>query len=489
MKRRRPLLPVFVSFSVGILLGRACEPACSISLLTILTLLLVTLTALSLVVRRLRPLSVLFLFGICAALGALLYTNARFPTERLSEHVDKIQHIQGVVVSYPDHGPERTRFVLKPKNTPGYLQVFYDHTRDPEYFHIDYSDELVIRSRLRVPQNPDDEDFDYREYLKRRDIWGIVWVYRESQVQIVARRRGSAVLQLGYDLRQELFARLTRHLPQQESSLLKGLLFGERESLPKEIEANFRDAGVMHVLAVSGANLGMILALLALMLSWWGFNFSRLYLFAFPIVLLYLLVVGFEVSLVRATLMFFFVTLGYFFGERGWILKRWADPLQGLAAAALVILLLDPEALFEVGFQLSFVATLAILISVLSVWPAVRDRGRLAAPEFRQEPWGRRLVYWLVLFVLVSLAAQLGVAPVIGYHFHRVYLWGAILGNLVIIPLVTVALWGGILLLTASALPISFIASFLGQLEGLLLGFIIRLSEFFANLPGAIWSF
>jgi competence protein ComEC len=206
-------------------------------------------------------------------------------------------------------------------------------------------------------------------------------------------------------------------------------------------------------------------------------------------VLLYLFVVGFEVSLVRATVMFFFLTIGFFLAERGWMLKRWADPLQSLATAALAILLFDPEALFEASFQLSFAGTLGILLAVIYLWPRIEERFRLA-PQFpREESWWRRWLRWFVIFVLVSLAAQLAVAPVTAYQFHRVYLWGAIVGNLIIVPLVTVALWGGIFLLIASALPLPPLVILISSLEGLLLQALIFLSEFFAGLPGAVWSF
>ncbi len=484
--RRRPLLLISISFALGILLGHFYLYKLSSAWLAGLTLFLLFLTAISL--ARRRAVSTVLTLGACMALGALLYTNARFPAERLHEHADKIQHVRGIVVSYPDHGPERSRFVLKPLHAPGYLQVVYDHTRDPEYFQIDYGDELVIRAPVRAPVRRERDSFDYPEYLRRRDIWGVIWVYRESQVRLIARRQGFFLLQWGYELRRELFAQIERNLSLEQGALLKGLLFGERESLPQEIENAFRDAGVMHVLVASGANLGMIVALIALMLRWWGFNFTKLYFLAAPVVLLYLLVVGFEVSLVRATVMFFFLTVGFLLAERGVILKRWADPLQNLATAALSILLFDPEALLEVSFQLSFAGTLGILLAVIYLWPYIQERFRLAPQLPREEPRWRRGLRWLVLFVLVSLTAQLAVAPVIAYQFHRVYLWG-IVGNFVIVPLVTIALWGGIFLLIASALPLPPIVSLISSLEGLLLQTLIALSEFFAGLPGAVWSF
>lgn len=486
--RRRPLVLVAIFFALGIFAAQSLQLA--LAWLAGLTALMLALAVLSLSIPHLRSLTTLLVLLSCTALGALLYANARFPTERLYEHTEKIQHVRGVVVSYPDHGPERSRFVLKPHNAPGYLQVFYDHTRDPEYLQIHYGDELVIRAPVRVPTNRAGELFDYREYLRRRDIWGVIWVYRESQVQIITHRQGFFLLQWGYELRQKLFAQIERYLSFEQGALLKGLLLGERESLPSEIAQNFRDAGVMHVLAVSGANLGMILALLALVLRWWGFNFTKLYFLATPVVVLYLVIVGFEVSLLRATAMFFFLTVGFFFAERGWILKRWADPLQGLSTAAIAILLADPEALCEAGFQLSFVGTLGILLAVLYLWPRLEERLQLKPRLPREEETlSRRGLRGAALFLIISLAAQLAVAPVLAYHFHRVYLWGAILGNLAIVPLVTVTLWGGISLLVASAVPFPFVAQIVATLEGLLLQVLIRLSQLFANLSGAIWSF
>jgi hypothetical protein len=121
--RRRPLVFIAIFFALGILLGHLYK--LSFAWLAGLTLLLLLLTAISL--ARRRAVSTLLALGTCVALGALLYTNARFPTESLSEQIDKIQHVRGIVVSYPDHGPERSRFVLKPLNAPGYLQVIYDH--------------------------------------------------------------------------------------------------------------------------------------------------------------------------------------------------------------------------------------------------------------------------------------------------------------------------------------------------------------------------
>ncbi len=477
MQRRRPLLWAVFALALGILLGRGSEPSAPlISTLWVIGA-MVTTVWLGLSLWRNWAHGAALLLTLIA-LGAALYLQARFPAERLYEYADRYQPIRGTVINYPDHGPTRTRFLLKPHDAPGYLQVFYDHRSESEPLRVNYGDEIFLRVSPRAPRNF--SGFDYRDYLRRRDIWGVVQVRRASEIELVAQRRGYALLQMGYDLRRALFARLESLLAPAHSALLKGLLFGERESLPREIEASFREAGVMHVLVASGANLGMILSLFALLLSFWGFNFTRLYILAGPVVLLYLLVVGFEPSLVRATLMFFFLTLGFFCAERGWLLKRWADPLQGLALAALLILLLEPEALFEASFQLSFAGTFGILIAVLYLWPWLQKRLKLEPLFPSEELWWRKIARWVLIFVLVSLAAQLCVAPIIAYHFQRIYLWSALLGNLIIVPLATVALWGGIALLIVS--PIPFLAEVLAIFAGAWLQLLISLSEFFAGL-------
>ncbi|MCS6936497.1 MAG: ComEC family competence protein [Candidatus Bipolaricaulota bacterium] len=475
MRRRRPIVWAAIALALGILVGRLSEGVLSWPLWGAVAL--PAAIGWSVCVWRAQTKRAAFLLVlVLVSGGAALYLNARFPVEQFYRYADRYWPVRGIVISYPDRGPERTRFVLQLSDAPGRLQVFYEHRSQDKPLKISYGDEVLVRAAPRAPRNF--SGFDYRDYLRRREIWGVVRVWRSSEIEILSHRQGNKLLQWGYDLREDLFRRLEQLLSPEHSGLLKALLFGERESLSREIERGFREAGVAHVLVASGANLAMILGLLAL--SLWGFSLARLYLFATPFVFMYLLIVGFEPSLVRATLMFYFLALGYVCAERGWILRRWADPLQSLAAAAFVILLYDPEALFEASFQLSFAGTLGIVISVLYAWPWLQPRLGLT-PSLRAEPAWKKIARSVTLFVLVSLGAQGFVAPVLFSHFQRVYLWEALLGNLVIVPLVAVALWGGVALLGLSFVSIS-LAQAVAPVEGACLKLLMLLSEFFAGL-------
>ena len=492
MVQRRPLVLLALLFIAGVYLARRSEESFPELVWFIFASLAFFVALVSwLFSRKLTFYRRIVYVGVVTSFfffGAFAYSHARLPVNTLYPKLAQIGAIRGTVVSYPITRPDRTSFVLKPYGAPGYFQVFYYHRHTIDFVPVAYGDLLVLRASVKEPQAL--EGFDYPEYLHRRDIWGIISIFDESQIQKLAHSQGFWLLQMSYACRLWLFRLIDKYLAPQEAGLLKGLLFGDTSTLSKETESDFRDAGVLHVLAVSGANLGMLLLFIWGVLNCFHFSYTRLYLVAAPLVLLYLWVVGFEVSLVRASLIFFFVTVGLLCAERGWILKRWADPLQGLAAAALVLLWLAPESLFDVSFQLSFAATGAILLVVLFLWPWLDKRLRPSKIKVTSEqfPWTWRVVRWLTNFILISLAAQIGVAPFLAYHFDRFYGPISLLANLAIVPLVTVALWGGILVLMLGAVHLTFLAELIGTTESALLSWISQLADFFASLPGAFWQ-
>lgn len=478
---------VCLFFMAGIFLARVLfdRPAAVYLLLITALLLILALLSHRLASRnaKIPALSKALLLLTIASLGALMYTNSRLPTQALYSKVARMKSVEGTVVSYPLNKADRSAFVLKPQNEIGYLQVFYYHRDSSNWLRVNYGDVLKLTGRFQIPW--EFGDFNYREYLLQRDIWGVVTVRDRSQIERLDENKGNPILRWGYRAREFLLALIDKHISAREGGLLKGLLLGERAYLSKEIEESFRDAGVMHVLAVSGMNLGMILVGFWLVLRLFKFSHTRIYLIALPFVLFYLLVVGFEVSMVRATVIFLFVAFGLVVAERGLILKSWADLLQALSAAALAILAFKPQALFDVSFQLSFAATASIIFllppiqKLLERWPK-NQKSQVTETMFERVIW--RFRRWLIIFLAVSTAAQLGVAPILAYSFNRVYLL-ALFANLIVVPLVTLALWGGIFVLVLGALQISAVASFLGALEGWLLSALSVIVDFFAELP------
>lgn len=482
---RRPLVGLALAWMLGIAYGRELVPVVPPVVLWGVALGLLGVTAALHLRGHPGWAGAGALLLLAAALGALGYAERRLPVERLYPLLEEMARVRGTVVSYPTERPDRTSFRLRPEGLPGQLQIFYRHPAGASK-GVSYGDVVELEADFEVPRPF--EGFDYRAYLETRGVWGVGTLWSARQLQILQRGGGHPLLRWGDRARRDLFDLLDRYLPQREGALLKGLLFGERADLSPDLEAVFRDAGVMHVLAVSGLHLSILLGFGWGLLRASGLSISAAYGVLLPLTLLYLTLVGFKVSLVRASLMLAFIALGYALAERGLILRRWSDPLQGLSWAAFVILGTTPAALFDVSFQLSFSATAGILLALGWAHPRLQHRFRRLRGEGRGPlPLPKRLAFGLLekgLYLgLISGAAQLAVAPVIAYHFHRLYV-GALLANWVVVPMVAVALWLGVVLgVLAFVLPPA--AAFVGRLEGLWLSGLAGAVEFFAQLPWA----
>lgn len=480
--RRRPLVYLALAWILGLLAYYELElhsQSAYLPALAVFTLLM----AIGLFLMKNRFWPALLLLAVSAT--AVLFAEVnRLPIEDLYSNVSRIERVRGEISSYPTEHPDRTSFELTPEHLPGKIQIHYHHpARDG--IQLDLGDRVEIAQNLQIPENF--ADFDYQSYLLSRDIWAVAHVWSAQEIKVIRRNNSSSLIKWGYKQRQKIFTTIDRVIDQPQAGLLKGLLFGDRSELGDELETQFRDAGVMHVLAVSGLHLGILIGLFWAILRFCRFPFTAIYISLMPLIFLYLTIVGFKTSLVRASMMFAFVALGWVIAERGLILKRWIDPMQGLAAAALLIMIITPMAVYDVSFQLSFAATAGILLALQYALPILTDwQHRCERSRVLQHPnlikRVTRFAKGVTIFFVVSLAAQLSVAPLIGLQFDRLYVT-TLLANFAIVPLATMAIWFSIPTLIASGL-VPPIAPLAASIENSLLAALTSTAEIFAKLPG-----
>ena len=289
--------------------------------------------------------------------------------------------------------------------------------------------------------------FDYARFLRRQGISGRAYVAGNRwKVRAMADDEVSLRLRMAR-YRQSLSAQYFSHLGSEEAAIAAAMSLGDKRSLAAAQRQSFSATGVSHVLALSGLHLGIMFSLYSLLfVNRLRSRRSRVFASLLGVALLwgFALLVGFPLSLVRATVMFTLWQLSVvLYGER--------SSLNNLALAALLILLFSPASLFDIGFQLSFTSVFFIL---------------LLTPHIPRPRWLRRsrllsLVYgWLT----VSIVAQIGTGPLVAYYFHTIPLVG-LLGNLLAIPLAYVIL--------GLALVFFLIPGFQG-LTATLLGWCIR---------------
>ena len=295
-----------------------------------------------------------------------------------------------------------------------------------------YGRHITLTGVLRQPQgrrNPG--GFDYRAYLARQDIVGIIdakGLLRTGEQDGFLPLRWIEALRIRTEqVIDNIYTESGTVKPSLHAQLLKGILLGKRSDLPTETLDIFRNSGTFHVLAVSGLHVGLVA-----MFCYFGFRCFRLpqkalCLLTIAAVLIYACLIGFRPSVFRASLMailFLFATL----------IDRDADLFNLLAFAALVLLLLNPLQVWDVGFQLSFVAVVSIVYFVPKMEKPLRRlwENEDGSPSQGGIPVVTRFrnaaVKWLVLSYLVTLAAQIGTTPLIAYHFFRTYPLGVIVG-------------------------------------------------------------
>jgi len=285
-----------------------------------------------------------------------------------------------------------------------------------------YGDRVVVRKSIRpfsFPRNPG--LFDYNQYLRQNGYIGSVYV-RTKDIIIIGKNCGNPVLaRLVMPARRYLIQTIEQHIGGPEGSLILGLLLGEKTSLPEPLRFAFTASGLWHLLAVSGLHIGIVISALYLVLAalgirgWWRFAILS------GATLFYCLIAGFSPAPVRAA----FMALS---GLLSFPLQRRSTPFTNLSVAGIILLFLDPRALFNAGAQLSFVATMAII----RVLPLVYEWLARIKPN-------RVLRQYIIVPTAASLAATIGTAPLLLHHFCQ-FQPLSFLSSLLVVPIVSLLL-------------------------------------------------
>lgn len=261
-------------------------------------------------------------------------------------------------------------------------------------------------------------------------------------------------------LRDHIDRSVRRVLPEPHGALLSAILVGKRSSLPGDLRDDFLASGLIHVVAISGFNITLVALGVRRMAGWLIGRYSVLLaMLALP---LYAALAGGEPSVVRATLMGELILLA-------WLLGRDTDALTALAAAAVAIVLIDPSALADVGFQLSFAGTLGLVVIAPGLAEWLTTRARL--PRLAAEP------------LAVTATASLMVTPIIAHTFERLQL-AAIPANLLALaaPVWIMATGAPVAVWAAAGWPFGEVVAWATWVP---LEYLMQAARLAAALPGA----
>jgi competence protein ComEC len=330
-----------------------------------------------------------------------------------------------------------------------------------------YGDRLEMEGRPVTP--PENEDFSYRAYLARQDVYTYLAYPR---VRLVAHDAGSPLSAAIYRLRDWAYAEVNHLYPEPEGALLSGILLGIDSDLPDALAQAFRDTGTAHIIAISGFNIAILAELFS---KGFGKLFTRWIatLLAILAIFAYSLMVGGTASVVRAAIMGSLALIAHQIGRR-------SAGASTLALTAALMCLPSPRLPWDPSFQLSFGATLGLILygeRFQQGFSRFLER-RLPAEKARQVagPVGE--------YFLTTLAAQTLTLPVILYHFQRLSVSSLLANPLILPPQPLVMVLSGVAVI-AGAIS-DPLAHLLAWLAWPLSAYTNRMVEALGTIPGGV---
>lgn len=317
-------------------------------------------------------------------------------------------------------------------------------------------------TQFAQPINPG--QFDYGKYLMNHGISGIVFLNKHTSVIRPENQKFSLKYKL-LNIQSFFIDQMGRHgMNSTELGVASALILGKRSLVDKAVKDNFADAGVVHILAVSGLHVGIIYIILIWLLSlvlkkekWKWLKLGLIILMLW----VYAGITGMSPSVMRAATMFSFVAVGREMGKRGSIFNM-------LGISAILLLVINPFLLFEVGFQLSYAAVIGIAV----FFPPIHKLWYI------RRVWLDKI--WSLL--VVSFSAQLATFPLAVYYFDQFPNY-FLLSNLLVIPLATIGLYGGLILISFSWVP--YVGEWLSNLVEWLFWLLISVVDVLTLLPMA----
>lgn len=464
-----------LSFIGGVFFG----PILNISLKIILIFLIILLSFISIFYRRGSKILNLQISLVSFALiffifGVLRFNQVSTESMFLKNFID--QDFDITLFGYIDNQPEillsEQKFVflakkIKVANYTNFLneKILIVTNLYPKF---EYGQAIQLTGRLKSPKKF--EDFDYRSYLEKENIFSIIYYPKIEPCQELKnchQFRGffGLVAKLKIFLFKNIFKikdsfeeSVFKSISEPSASLINGILLGSRENLPNELVKAFQKTGITHILAISGYNITIIANYIMAFLLFFMTR-KRAFWFAVAGILFFTVLTGASASVFRAAIMGILTLVAYQSG-------RFYDATNSVVFAGALMVLINPKILkYDVGFQLSFLATLGLIY----IAPIIKEKLK-NLPEFFNLKEG----------LVATISAQLMILPVILLNFKNLSLV-SIPVNVLILPFIPLTMLSGFIS-GISGIIWSEIGQIFGLIAWFLSSYIILIVKSFSSL-------
>ena len=454
---RIPLLPIVAALIVGILVGTQSEVApraawCIALMGTVLMAVLMAVWGSGASKKTAaRTATAVAAVGIAWAAIGIVLTQYHDPMRDPAHYLYHCGTEQTIAVqlqlkSTPEERTRKYRCQAEVEQikdeagwhrSSGKVMLYVD--KDSTARTLAYGDRIIGVIQLRqAPQTIGADGFNYRRYLQRQGIMSIAHLRQCGYTHIAAQQKGP--IGWCHGLQQTLVERLKESgLSKSQKGIAEALLLGWRSDLSEDTQEQYRQAGITHLLCVSGLHVGIVAGMAGWLLSFIGGAIRlRMVKGVVQLVVIWLFVgiTGLAPSTVRAGIMFSLLV-----AER--MVSRGSNSMNSMLGAALLLLMAEPLLVYDIGFQLSFAAVTSILL----LYPPLR--GLIESPKRKESHKGRKRIGFMIRqanykvweLLCLTTAAQIGTLPFQLYHFHQFAPYFMI-ANMVVVP------FAGVLLLS-----------------------------------------
>jgi competence protein ComEC len=446
---------ITVCFCFGVILGEMLNP--SFTLVYILTI------ALFISFLFFRKAAGTILLCVVLFLGMLVLGNSKvIPKNHISNFIYKSSDfyiVKGFIKNEPQEKENGVSFVLQIEEAQFDKQRYLSSGEllviAKENQKLSYGDELILSGEINFP----------RKWFNRQNIDGVVYIKTPAQLIKLNKNKGLFIKKLSLRLKKKMQGEIYRNTSSVAAGVISAMVLGDKSGIPRVVYDSMVKSGTVHILVVSGFNVGIVAFLIILILKVLRIKRLVRYLIAIICLIIYCFITGASTPVVRATVMGVFILVAL-------LIKREADIYNSLSLAAIFILIMNPRELFSISFQLSFVSVLAII----TIYPKLKSLLRLESVNIR-------FLRVILEGFAVSLSAWLGTFGFILYYF-KIFSPITVIANIFIVPLATLITLSGFSLIAFSTVfPVA--SALIAYAVEFFVILLLRINSLLINIPFA----
>ncbi|MBN1897389.1 MAG: ComEC/Rec2 family competence protein [Spirochaetes bacterium] len=347
------------------------------------------------------------------------YSFKNIPSSTLSPYYNKKVLFELKVLTHPVKGKSKYHHFEAFVSRLGRIRTSLKIKVFARIDHLKWGDRLTVKGTLHPFKTHNFTEPD--QTFKRSDLAGILFINRKSQI-VRHEPSSNFLIKWGIFLRKDIARYLDKYYMPVQKSFIKASLLGDRTNIPAPLKDIFIKTGTIHILAISGLHVGIITLILLSITGFFAIPDKIRLIIILLLLIIYNHIIGYRVPAIRSTVMFFSMLVCLFF-------DRDRNYLNSLFLAAFFILLLDPQSLKSLSFQLSFLATAGIIIFTPCI-ENIFKKSRL---------YSVKVVRYFLKLISASIAAQILIFPLLLFHF-KMFAYSAVLANMIAIPSMTLIL-------------------------------------------------